>query len=249
LTLLLYAALGGAFFFLPFALIQVAGFSATLAGASFLPFTLIMGGLSRWSGGVLDRFGARLPLMVGPAVAALGFGLLALPVGGESYWAFLGPIAILGVGMVVSVAPLTTTVINAVPTHQTGVASGINNAVASVANLLAIAVLGALALGAYNQALDNHLEGRPVSSAVARAVQSARGQFVTAPALSTVQGNDRTVAEKIIKESLASSIRLVMLAAAALALAGAASGALLPGEPAARSSSKADAERVPGAAG
>jgi len=126
LTLLLYAALGGAFFFLPFALIQVAGFSAALTGAAFLPFTLILGALSRWSGGVLDRFGARWPLMVGPAVAALGFGLLALPVGGASYWAFLGPIAILGLGMVVSVAPLTTTVINAVPTHQTGVASGIN---------------------------------------------------------------------------------------------------------------------------
>jgi hypothetical protein len=151
--------------------------------------------------------------------------------------------------MVVSVAPLTTTVINAVPTHQTGVASGINNAVASVANLLAIAVLGALALGAYNQALDNHLEGRPVSGAVVRAVKSAHGQFVTAPALAAVQGDDRLIAEKIIKESLASSIRLVMLAAAALALAGAASGALLPGEPAARSSSKADAERVVGAAG
>src|ERR1700730_1323088 len=119
-------------------------------------------------------FPPRSPLSVGPAVAALGFGLLALPVGGESYWAFLGPIAILGVGMVVSVAPLTTTVINAVPTHQTGVASGINNAVASVANLLAIAVLGALALGAYNQALDDHLKGPPVSSAVARAVESAR---------------------------------------------------------------------------
>jgi MFS family permease len=121
---------------------------------------------------VLDRFGARWPLMIGPTVAALGFGLLALPVGGESYWAFLGPIAILGLGMVVSVAPLTTTVINAVPTHQTGVASGINNAVASVANLLAIAVLGALALGAYNQALDSHLKGRSESSAVVRACKA-----------------------------------------------------------------------------
>jgi len=246
LTLLLYAALGGAFFFLPFALIQVAGFSAALAGASFLPFTLIMGALSRWSGGVLDRFGARWPLVIGPAVAALGFALLALPVGGDSYWAFLGPIAILGLGMVVSVAPLTTTVINAVPTHQTGVASGINNAVASVANLFAIAVLGAVALGVYNQALDSRLKEGPVSSAVVRAVQSAHGQFVAAPALATVQGNDRLIAEKIIKESLASSIRLVMLVAAALALAGAASGALLPGEPAGRLA--ADAERVPGAA-
>jgi EmrB/QacA subfamily drug resistance transporter len=246
LTLLLYAALGGAFFFLPFALIQVAGFSAALAGASFLPFTLIMGALSRWSGGVLDRFGARWPLVIGPAVAALGFALLALPVGGDSYWAFLGPIAILGLGMVVSVAPLTTTVINAVPTHQTGVASGINNAVASVANLFAIAVLGAVALGVYNQALDSRLKEGPVSSALVRAVQSAHGQFVAAPALATVQGNDRLIAEKIIKESLASSIRLVMLVAAALALAGAASGALLPGEPAGRLA--ADAERVPGAA-
>jgi hypothetical protein len=232
LTLLLYAALGGAFFFLPFALIQVAGFSAALAGASFLPFTLIMGALSRWSGA--------------EAVAALGFALLALPVGGDSYWAFLGPIAILGLGMVVSVAPLTTTVINAVPTHQTGVASGINNAVASVANLFAIAIIGALALGVYNQALDNHLKEGPVSSAVVGAVQSAHGQFVTAPALSTVQGNERSIADKIIKESLASSIRLVMLVAAALALAGAASGALLPGEPVGRLA--ADAERVPGAA-
>jgi predicted MFS family arabinose efflux permease len=246
LTLLLYAALGGAFFFLPFALIQVAGFSAAFTGAAFLPFTLIMGALSRWSGGVLDRFGARWPLMIGPMVAALGFGLLALPVGGASYWAFLGPIAILGIGMVVCVAPLTTTVINAVPTHQTGVASGINNAVASAANLFAIAVLGARALGVYNQALDSHLKGRPVSGAVVRAVQSAHGQFVTAPALSTVQGNDRLIAEKIIKESLASSIRLVMLVAAALALAGAASGALLPGEPVERPA--ADAEHVPGAA-
>ncbi len=149
--------------------------------------------------------------------------------------------------MVVSVAPLTTTVINAVPTHQTGMASGINNAVASVANLLAIAVLGALALGTYNQALDNHLKGQSMSGDVVQAVQSAHGQFVVAPALSTVYGHDRLVAEKIVKETLASSIRLVILVAAALALAGAASGALLPGEPAEQP--KADAERLRGTAG
>jgi hypothetical protein len=211
-----------------------------------LPFTLILGVLSRWSGGVLDRFGARWPLMIGPAIAALGFGLLALPVGGQSYWAFLGPIAILGVGMVISVAPLTTTVINAVPTHQAGVASGINNAVASVANLLAIAVLGAVALGTYNQALADHLKGRTVSGDVVKAVQDAHGQFVTAPALSTVHGDDRLAAEKIIKESLAGSIRLVMLTAAALALAGAAAGAILPRAPAGSASAKADAAPAPG---
>ena len=180
LTLLLYAALAGAFFFLPFALIQVGGFSAELAGAVFLPFTLIMGVLSRWAGGLLDRFGAKWPLIIGPAIAALGFGLLALPVGGGSYWGFLAPITILGLGMVVSVAPLTTTVINAVPDHQIGVAAGINNAVASVANLLAVAVLGALALGLYDRALDKNAEAKSVSGEVTQAVRAARGQFVTA---------------------------------------------------------------------
>ena len=74
LTLLLYAALGGVLFFLPFALIQVHGYPATLAGAAFLPFTIIMAALSRWAGGLLDRFGARLPLVVGPAIAAAGIG-------------------------------------------------------------------------------------------------------------------------------------------------------------------------------
>ena len=86
LTLLLYAALGATFFFLPFATIQVHGYSAVFAGAVFLPFTVVMAVLSRWSGGLLDRFGARLPLVVGPAIAALGFALLAWAVGGETYW-------------------------------------------------------------------------------------------------------------------------------------------------------------------
>ena len=130
LTLLLYGALGGAFFFLPFALIQVRGYSATLAGAVFLPFTIIMAGLSRWAGGLLDRFGARMPLVVGPAISALGLGLMALMVSRGPYWEFLIPIVILGFGIVISVAPLTTTVINSVSANQTGIASGINNAVA-----------------------------------------------------------------------------------------------------------------------
>jgi EmrB/QacA subfamily drug resistance transporter len=228
LTLLLYAALGGAFFFLPFALIQVQGFSAVLAGAAFLPFTLIMGTLSRWGGGLLDRFGAKWPLIIGPTIAALGFALLALPIGGGSYWAFLVPIAVLGLGMVITVAPLTATVIGAVPDHETGIAAGINNAVASVANLLAVAVLGALALGLYGGALDKALAAKPVPSAVARAIDNARGQFVIAPALAAVQGNDRQLAESIIRGSLAHSIRSIMLVCAALALAGAASSTLLP---------------------
>jgi len=227
LTLLLYGALGGALFFLPFALIQVEGFSAVVAGAAFLPVTIIMGTLSRWSGGLLDRFGARWLLIVGPSIAALGFGLLVWPIGGGSFWAYLAPIGIMALGMVISAGPITTTVINAVPTHQAGIAAGVDNAVAAVASLLAVAILGALALAFYNGALDNRLE-RAASEEVKQAIQVAHGQFVTAPALSTVQGNDRQLVEIIIKESLAESIRLIMLLVSLLAFASAACGALIP---------------------
>jgi EmrB/QacA subfamily drug resistance transporter len=228
LTLLLYAALGGVFFFLPFALIQVHGYPATFAGAAFLPFTVIMAALSRWAGGLLDRFGARLPLVVGPAIAALGVGLIATVVTSGSYWQFLFSIVILGFGMVVTVAPLTTTVIESVPGHQTGVASGINNAVASVANLLAVAVLGAIALAILDHALDWHLQSQILSEGVKRALLAARGQLVIDPALANIEGADRAVAALILKSSLAESLRSVMVIAALLALGGAVAGALIP---------------------
>jgi EmrB/QacA subfamily drug resistance transporter len=222
LTLLLYAALGGAFFFLPFDLIQVHLYSATFAGAVFLPFTLMMGALSSWSGGLLDRFGARWPLIIGPAITAVGFALLALPGTGGSYaTTFFLPMAILGFGMAVAVAPLTTAVIGAVPTHRAGVASGVNNAAAAVANLLAVAVLGAVALGVYDRELDRHLAVQSVSAQVEAAVQAAHGKFVAEPALAGLQGADRQTADVIVRASLADSIALVMWLAAALALAGA----------------------------
>jgi MFS family permease len=214
LTLLLYAGLGGAFFFLPFLLIQVHGFSATLAGAAFLPFTVIMAALSRWSGGLIDRFGARLPLIIGPAIAALGFVLL--PTTGDSYAGMLLPMIVLGLGMAITVAPLTTTVINAVPERQAGVASGINNAVASLASLLAVAILGGVALEAHNRALDRRLSVQPLSAEARQAAMGARGKFA---AEFTIRGEDRKAAETIVKQSLADGIRLVMWLAAVLALA------------------------------
>jgi EmrB/QacA subfamily drug resistance transporter len=144
LTLFLYGALGGAFFLLPFLLIQAHGFSATAAGAVYLPFTLVLAVLSRWSGGLVERFGARRPLIIGPLIAAVGFALLAVVSGEQAYWVYLGPMIVLGFGMAITVAPLTTTVINSVKERETGVASGINNVVAAVASLLVIAVLGTL---------------------------------------------------------------------------------------------------------
>jgi EmrB/QacA subfamily drug resistance transporter len=143
-TLLLYGALGGAFFFLPFLLIKVHGLSATQTGAVFLPFTLVVAVLSRWSGGLVDRFGERWPLIIGPVVAAAGFALLAVLSGEPRYWIYFVPMLVLGLGLAVTVAPLTTTVIDSVKDAETGTASAINNVVAAVASLLVIALLGTL---------------------------------------------------------------------------------------------------------
>ena len=145
LTLLLYFALGGAMFFLPFDLIRVHGWSATLAGAAMLPFAVIMGLFSGYAGKLADRFGARLSLSLGPVLAGVGLALLALPAPGAGY--VDGPLAgmtVLAVGMTLAVGPLTAAVMGAVPPGHTGVASGINNAVARVAALLAIALLGVI---------------------------------------------------------------------------------------------------------
>jgi predicted MFS family arabinose efflux permease len=159
LTLLLYGALGVVFFLVPLLLIQVKHYSATAAGAAFLPFPIIMFALSRWSGGLIDRTGARLPLSIGPLLAAAGLALFARVGLTDSYWTGIFPaVVVLGLGMAVTVAPLTTTVMGAVPSDHAGVASGINNTVARVAGLLAIAVFGVVMARRFEQKMQPRLE-------------------------------------------------------------------------------------------
>ena len=218
MSLLLYFALSGAFFFLPFNFIQVQGYSATLAGAAFLPFTLVMGGLSRWSGGLIDRYGAKKPLVVGPVVAGIGFALLAVPDVGSSYWTtFLPALLVLGFGMAVSVAPLTTVVMGAVADRYAGVASGINNAASRVAGLIAVAVLGAVAVGFFSEALDVRLAALDVRSETKDAVYAARQELAGATPPSEVSERDRRALEGAIRTSYVYSFRWIMLIAAGLA--------------------------------
>jgi EmrB/QacA subfamily drug resistance transporter len=236
LTLFLYTALSGALFFLPLNLIQVQGYSATAAGAALLPFILIMFLLSRWSGGLIKRYGAKLPLVIGPMIAATGFALFMLPrppsVGSEarSYWVtFFPAVVVLGLGMAVSVAPLTTTVMNAVPQNRAGVASGINNAVSRTAGLLAIAVLGIVMLQTFNSELDRRLQILRVTPEVKQALDQQGTRLAAAQVPETVEPALGMMLKQAINESFVAGFRRVVMVCGGLALLSALSAWLLIG--------------------
>jgi EmrB/QacA subfamily drug resistance transporter len=219
LTLLLYAALGGALFFLPFNLIQVQGYGAAAAGAALLPFIVLMFVLSRWSGGLVDRYGARLPLTVGPLIAAAGFALHALPGVGGSYWTTWFPaVVVLGLGMAVSVAPLTTAVMGAVDDRHAGVASGINNAVSRTAGLVAVAAFGLVALGAFGRSLDGRMRAMRVAPEVRAAMEAQRIRLADAQPPAGVDGATRAALERAVDLAFVDAFRWIMLLAAALAV-------------------------------
>ena len=230
LTLLLYGALAGSLFFLPFNLIQVQGYSATAAGAAWLPFVVLCGALSPWANGLARRYGPKRPLVAGPAIAAVGFGLFAIPGVGGSYWTtFFPAFVVLGIGFGVTVAPLVTVVMESVDETHTGVASGINNAVARGAALLAIAAVGILVLSSFDHSLDERLSTAGVPAEVVAAIEEGNARLA---AIEPPPGLDEALREQIdraIDGAFVASFRAAAVLGSALALGGSLSALLLIG--------------------
>lgn len=219
LTLLLYAGMNGITFFFPFNLIQVQGYPPTVAGTALLPFVLIMFLLSRWAGGLVDRYGAKRPLIIGPVIAALGFALFAVPGIGGSYWVtFFPAVLALGLGMTITVSPLTAAVMGSVEARHAGIASGINNAVARAAGLLAIAVLGIVFVATFQNNLVHQLTQLQLPAAVQQGIVAQGHNLAAIQIPAGVSSETHTQLKHAIDEAFVTSFRLVALLCSGLAL-------------------------------
>jgi EmrB/QacA subfamily drug resistance transporter len=222
LTLFLYSALGIFFFLFPLNLIQIQKYSATATGAASLPMILLMFLLSRWSGGLVNSYSPKIPLIVGPLIAALGFLLFAVPGVRADYWtAFFPAFIVLGLGMAISVAPLTSVIMNSVEQERAGTASGINNAVARVAGVLAVAVLGAVMAAAFAHSLRSSLGSLNLD---AKLVHDLQSNVAKLGSLDAPPGMDSEAAGKVrsaIADAFVFGFRLILLVCAGLAIASA----------------------------
>jgi len=223
MTLLLYSAIGIFFFLLPMNLIQVQGYSATEAGAAILPFILLMFLLSRWSGGLVARYGAKKPLIVGPLVAALGFVLFVVPSVRAGYWqTFFPALIMLGLGMAITVAPLTTNVMNSVDTERIGTASGINNAVARVAGVLGIALCGIVVIAAFRARLEPALNQLSLSSAGLQEIHAQENKLAGLQPPGDLDSDKKAAISAASRQGFVFGFRIVMMICAGLSVASAA---------------------------
>lgn len=221
-TLFFYFSLAGVFFLLPFNLIQVQGYSATAAGAAFIPFPLLVGGLSRWSGGMIVRFGARPLLVAGPLITSIGFLLLGIYGTGSSYWSCFFPgISLMGLGVAVSFAPLNTTVMSTVDRKDAGAASGVNKAVARLSGMLSVALLGALAISMFGNELLAMMQQSNIPEAIQQQMMNEKANLATAAIPEGVSPGLKAVLKKNIQQSFLSSFQTVMYISSGLVLAGA----------------------------
>ncbi|HKW22479.1 MAG TPA: MFS transporter [Ktedonobacterales bacterium] len=229
----LYGALSGTLFFFPLNLIQIQGYNPALAGLATLPFSIVLAILSPMMGRMADRVGPRLLLTVGPSVVALGFVLLALPgitSGPVAYWwTYFPGILVIGAGMGITVAPLTTAVMSSAPTEHSGLASGVNNAVTRSAQVLALAILGAVAIFTFSSALQTRADTlalSPQQRATLVADAGKLGETPPPPGLDQQTASEVTTA---VQESFVNTFRLLSIISACMALLSGALAWLLVG--------------------
>jgi MFS family permease len=219
LTLFLYAAMGIFFFLFPLTLMQVHGYSATAAGAASLPIILLLFVLSRWSGGLVAKYGGEIPLVAGPLIVALGFVLFAVFSRGASYWTTFFPASVvLGLGMAITVAPLTTVVMGSVDSNHAGAASGINNAVARVAGVLAIAIFGILMVKVFGTNLDRGLATLSLPAEAVRELRSKEIELAGMELPRDLETDARAQVRTAVSQAFLSGFRVVLLCCSGLSI-------------------------------
>lgn len=217
-TFALYSALGGGLYFFPYMLIDVQGYAPTAAGATFLPFVILQFAFSRTSGGLVHRLGARLPLVVGAALAGVAFLLYSLPgVGSGNYWTTYFPaVLMLGIGATFFIAPLTTTVFDSSDPALSGMASGINNAVARSAGLVAIAVFGIVFAAVFNGGFEGRLQQANISATTRTLANAERAKFAGGTVPADVPAADRPAVAAAVRNGFLAGFRGVEYVSAAV---------------------------------
>jgi EmrB/QacA subfamily drug resistance transporter len=231
LTFFLYGALGGALYFLPFNLQKVHGYTPLQAGLSLLPFTVIASSLSRWAGGLINRYGAKIPLIVGPTIAGVGFLLFARTGLNSNYWTQYFPaVVVLALGMTITVSPLTTAMLGSVSQAHSGIASGVNNAVARTASLVAIAVFGIVVAEIFYGAFSQNLDMLHLAPTLQAAMEAQRTSLTGIQIPAGVSTTTHTALQLAVHKAFISGFRAAMLVGAVLAFVSAlAAGWLVEG--------------------
>lgn len=224
LTLFVYAALGGAMFFLPLNLIQIQGYSELNAGLAMLPIIFSIAGISTQMGKYVDRHGVRLPLIIGPVITSVGFFLFSVncvTAGPEDYWqTFFISFLLIGVGMGITVAPLTTAVMGAVSEDNAGIASGINNTVARAAGVLAIALLGSLALFSFNKSIEQKISGMDLTESVKNEIILESSKLAGAEVPESLSAENKVIIKQVYKDSFIEAFNKVIYIAAIMTFLG-----------------------------
>lgn len=222
ITLLLYGAFAVTLFFMPFNLIQIQGYSPLEAGASLFPISVILGAFSGWAGGLVSKYGAKLPLIVGPLIVAAAF-LFITQIGiGGSYWLTIFPaVVIMAIGLTIVFAPLSTTVMSSAPMRLSGTASGINNALISTANVLFVSLLGVVALHSFSAAVDRRIQPLDLPPLAVEQIDAETVRLADATAPASLNSSQQAAVNNIFDLAFVDAFRVLMVFCAGLSVASA----------------------------